>query len=258
MNIVVLVKQVIDSNDGKFDPATGLLVRAGQPATINALDEYAVEEALRLKEKLGGTVTALTMGPAGAVEILKHAVAMGADEAVHLCDDALAGSDSQATAHALARAVLTMGEVDLVLCGAESFEGATASVGVAVAASLGLPCVTFVKKIEEIGDGKAIVQRAMEEGYDRIETPLPAVMSVIKEINEPRISSLKGKMRAKKYAPKTLGVADLPEAAPERLGAVGSKTRVVRTFPPTPRPSGVKIEGEPDEMAEKLFAALKG
>ena len=257
MNIVVLVKQVIDSTEGKFNPETGRLVRDSQPITINALDEYAVEEALRLKEKHGGTVTALSMGPAGAVETLKHAVAMGADEAAILCDDALAGSDSQATAYVLARALTTMGQVDLVLCGAESFEGATASVGAAVAATLELPCVTFVKAIEEIGGDKAVVRRAMEEGYDRVETPLPAILTVIKEINVPRISSLKGKMRAKKYEPKKIAVADLPEVNADRLGLKGSRTRVVRTFPPAPRPSGVVIEGEPAEMADKLFAALK-
>ena len=273
MNIVVCIKQVLDTTDIKFDPATGYLKRAGVPVMISSLDEYAVEEALRLKEAHGGTVKALAMGPASAIETLRHAIAMGADDAVHVCDDACAGADSVATAYVLARAIAKIGAVDLVICGAESIDGNTAYVGPAVAEMLGLPCVTFVSKIEEIAPGasdaagngsgaggnggKLVARRMMEEGYDRGECPTPAVLTVVKAINEPRISSLKGKMRAKKYQPEVVAVAALPSVNPARVGAAGATSRVVRTFPPDPRPTGVVIMGEPDEIAEKLYQALR-
>ncbi len=258
MNIVVCVKEILDSTDVKFDAQTGRLVRDGQPGTINALDEYAVEEALRLKEAQGGTVTVLSMGPAKAEAAWRHAIAMGADKAIHVTDEALAGGDTVASAYALARALARKGDFDLVLCGSETLDGNTAYIGSAIAQNLGLPCVTFVQKIEQIGDGKAVVQRMMEAGYDRVETALPAVLTVVKAINEPRISSLKGKMRAKKEAAEVVKAADLPGASADRLGAAGSTSRVTRTFPPQARPKGALFEGEPDAIADQLFNALKG
>jgi len=257
MNIVACVKQILDTTDVRFDADTHFVKREGQATTINSLDEYAVEEGLRLKEQHGGTVTVLTMGPAQAADTIKHAIAMGADEAVHVSDPALAGSDCYATAKALAHALAKMGEVDLVICGAESVDGNTAYVGQALAALLQVPHVTFVCKIEQLAEGKMTVQRLMEEGYDRLEVSLPAVITVVKAINEPRISSLKGKMRAKKFQPKTMALADLGLAA-DQVGTAGSTARVLRTFPPVPRPSGVIFDGEPDEIAEKLYRALKG
>jgi len=256
MNIVVCIKQILDTTDVRFDAATGYLKREGQPTTINSLDEYAVEEALRLKEAHGGTVTVLSMGPSQAVDTLKHAVAMGADEAVHLCDAAFAGADTLATTYALSRAIAAMEGVDLIICGAESVDGNTAYVPSALATALKAPFVAFVTKIEEIGGGKMVVQRLMEQGYDRIESPTPAVISVVKGINEPRISSLKGKMRAKKYQPAVKTAADLAGAEAAKLGAAGSTSKVLRTYAPEARPAGVMLTGEPAEIADKLYAAL--
>jgi electron transfer flavoprotein alpha/beta subunit len=256
MNIVVCIKQVLDTTDQKFDAATGRLVREGQPTTLNALDEYAVEEGLRLREAHGGTVTALTMGPATALDALRHAVAMGADAAVHICDDAVAGGDTLATAYVLSRAIARMDSVDLILCGAEAMDGATACVGPAIAQNLQIPYVSFVSKIEEMGDGKTTVQRMMEEGYDRVALPLPALLSVVKGINEPRITSLKGKMKAKKMKPEMLTLADIADADAARAGTAGSASRVVRTFPPESRASGQLLEGEPADIAEKLYQLL--
>jgi electron transfer flavoprotein beta subunit len=256
MNIAVCVKQILDTTDVKFDAETGRMKRDGQPVTINSLDEYAVEEGLRLKEKHGGTVTVISMGPAGALETIRHAIAMGADEAVHLCDAAFAGADTVATVYALSRAIAQMGAVDLIICGAETVDGNTAYVGPALAQSLQIPYVTFANKIEEIGGGKMVVQRMMEQGYDRVECALPALITVVKGINEPRISSLKGKMRAKKYEPKKLAAADVAGLDAARVGQAGSTSRVVRTLPPKARPGGQMFEGEPDEVAEKLHAAL--
>ena len=256
MNIVVCIKQILDTTDIRFDPESKRLKREGQPTTINSLDEYAVEEGIRLKEAHGGTVTVVTMGPSQSVDTLKHAVAMGADEAVHLCDEAFAGADTLATTYALSRAVAAMGEVDLILCGVESVDGNTAYVPSALATALKVPFVAFVTKIEEIGGGKMVVQRLMEQGYDRVESATPAVLSVVKGINEPRISSLKGKMRAKKYKPEVKAAGDLEGADASKLGASGSTSKVLRTYAPEARPEGVMLEGEPAEVAEKLYEAL--
>ena len=256
MNILVCVKQVPDTGDPKFSEQ-GILKRDGVPAAISALVEYAVEEGLRLKEKLGGTVTVLTMGPPSALETLRHCIAMGADEAIQVTDTALAGSDALATSKALAAAIVQSGGAGLILCGAESNDGAMAYVGPALARALNIPSVTFIRKIEEIDDSKAVVQRLMEEGYDRVEVALPAVLTVVKEINEPRISSLKGKMRAKKYEPKALKLSDLAGLSQDQVGLEGSSTRIIRMFPPEARPSGQMLQGEPEEMANQLFEGLK-
>lgn len=257
MNILVCIKQILDTAEVRFDADSGCLKREGQPTTINSLDEYAVEEALRLKEAHGGEVTVMTMGPAQAVDTLKHAVAMGSDASIHLCDAAFAGADTLATTYALSRAAAAMDPApDLIICGAESVDGNTAYVPSALAASLQIPYVTFVTKIEEIGEGKMIVRRLMEQGYERVECPTPALISVVKGINEPRISSLKGKMKAKKHQPVTMAAADLPGADAAQLGRQGSTSKVLRTFPPEPRPDGVMLEGEPEEIAQKLYEAL--
>jgi electron transfer flavoprotein beta subunit len=258
MQIVVCVKQILDTTDVRFDSETLRLKREGMPTTINSLDDYAVEEGIRLKEAHGGQMTVLTMGSKQAEETVKYAIAMGADEAVMLTDPALAGSDCKATAYALSRAILALEKADLIICGGEAVDGATAYVGPALAQLLQIPCVTFVQKIESMGDGKMVVHRMMEEGYDRVECPLPALISVIKGINEPRISSLKGKMRAKKYSPRVLTAADLKDADPAQLGAQGSTAKVLRTFPPAARASGEILQGEPEEMANALYARLRG
>lgn len=259
MHVLVCVKQILDTTDVRFDPETGYLKRDGLPVTINSLDEYAVEEGLRLREKHGGKVTVLSMGKEKAVDTLKHAIAMGADEAVLLSDPALAGSDTAATAYALSRAVLKLEEKpDLIICGAETVDGNTAYVGPALATWLNLPYVTFVEKIDEMDGGKMTLRRMMEEGFDKVACPLPALITVVKNINEPRISSLKGKMKAKKYKPEVWALADLPDCDASLVGEAGSVSKVLQTAPPPPRPSGEMIEGEPEEIAEQLYAKLKG
>jgi electron transfer flavoprotein beta subunit len=255
MNTVACIKHLLDTTDIRFDD--GRLKREGQPVIINSLDEYAVEEGIRQKEAAGtGKVTVLTVGPEKAGDPLKHGIAMGADDGYHICDEALAGSDSVATARVIAAALEKIGDFDLVTFGAETVDGNTAYVGPAVAERLGLPCVTFVSKIEEAGDGKIVVQRIMEEGYDRIEMSLPAVITVVKSLNEPRISSLKGKMKAKKFKPTMWSLADLGVDA-AMVGQEGATSRVTSTYPPEPRPSGQMLEGEPGEVAEQLYQALK-
>jgi len=255
MNIIVCIKQVPETTDVKIDPETNTLIREGVASIINPFDTYALEEAIRLKERFGGKVTCLTMGPPQAREALKEAIALGVDEAALLSDRAFAGSDTLATSYVLAKGIEKLKPYDLVLCGKQASDGDTAQVGPGISTHLGIPQVTYVKKIEEIGRGKARVYRMVEEGYEIIELPIPCVMTVVKEINEPRLPSLKGKMRAKKAEIREFRAEDI-NADAEMIGLNGSPTKVVKVFTPPPRSGGRMLQGEPDEVAGELAEIL--
>ena len=257
MNIIVCIKQVPDTTNIRIDPETNTLVRSGVQSIVNPFDMYAIEEAVRLKEKFGGLVTVITMGPPQAEEALREAISLGADEAVLVSDRAFAGSDTWATSYTLSKAVQKIGKFDLVICGKQAIDGDTAQVGPGVAAFLDIPQITFVKKIEDIKDSFIRAERMTEEGYDIIESPLPCLITVVKEINEPRLPSLKGKMRAKKIEIKKLEAKDL-DADPDSLGLKGSPTKVVKIFTPPPRKGGQMLEGEAKDISERLVDLLKG
>ena len=256
MNIIVCIKQVPDTTNVRIDPETNTLVRSGVQSIVNPFDMYAIEEAIRLKEKFGGMITVITMGPPQAEEALREAISLGADEAVLVSDRAFAGSDTWATSYTLSKAVQKIGKFDLVICGKQAIDGDTAQVGPGVAAFLDIPQITFVKKIEDIKDSFIRAERMTEEGYDIIESPLPCLITVVKEINEPRLPSLKGKMRAKKIEIKKLEAKDL-DADPDSLGLKGSPTKVVKIFTPSPRKGGQMLEGEAKDVCEKLVELLK-
>ncbi len=255
MKIVVCAKQVPDTTEVKINPETNTLVREGVASIINPFDLYAVEEALRIKEKLGGTVIVLSMGPPQAAESLKELIAMGADEAVLLSDRAFAGSDTLATAYALAKGIEKIGSVDLILCGKQAIDGDTAQVGPEIAENLGIPHVTYVKKVNEISEKEIIVERMTEEGFERVQAPLPALLTVVKEINEPRLPSLKGKMRAKSIQV-PIWSAEMIGAAPEKIGLNGSPTWVKRIFIPELKCQGEIFEGSPEEQVKSLVDAI--
>jgi len=256
MKIIVCIKQVPETTEVKINPETNTLIREGVKSIINPFDMYALEEALRLKEKFGGKTTVLTMGPPQAESALREAIAMGQDEAILISDRAFAGSDTWATSHTLAAAIKKIGEFDLILCGKQASDGDTAQVGPGISAHLDIPQVTYVKKIEEIKDGFARVQRMTEEGYDIIETPLPALFTVVKEINEPRLPSLKGMMRAKQAKILHWTHKDL-KVDKNYIGLDGSPTRVIKIFTPVPRAGGQMLKGEPAEIAQQLIGLLK-
>ena len=256
MNIIVCIKQVPDTTAVRIEPETRTLVREGVPSIVNPFDLYAIEEGLRLKEKHGGTVTAITLGPAQAGDALREAIALGVDEAVHLCDAAFKGSDTLATSYALASGIRKLGSFDLIVCGKQASDGDTAQVGPGIAVQLGLPQIVFVRKIVEIRDGRLTAERIMEEGFDLVETPLPAVVTVVKEINDPRMPSLKGKMKAKKAEIRTWGVQDLG-VDPARVGLDGSPTWVEKVFNPPQRAAGQVWDGEPDELVKKVVGELE-
>lgn len=257
MNIIVLIKQVVAATSAKINPETGTLVREGVENILNPFDEYAIEEGLRLREKLGGKVVVISMGPPQAKEAIRKAIGMGVDDGILLSDTKLAGSDTWATAYALSQAIRKFGEVGLVLTGKQAVDGDTAQVGPEIAACLDLPMISWVRKIEEISETRIRAERLMEDGYDVIESPLPALVSVVKEINEPRLESLKGKMRAKKYEPAVWTVADLPDLDVAWVGLKGSPTRVKRTFTPQRQYKGTILPGTAAEAAEALYAKIK-
>lgn len=256
MHFVVCIKQVPDTADVKIDPETNTLIREGVASIINPFDVYAIEEAVRLKEKLGGKVTALTMGPPQAENALREAVSLGVDEAILLSDRAFAGSDTWATSYALSMALKKIADYSLILCGKQASDGDTAQVGPGIAAHLNLPQITYVRRIEDINSESIVAERSLEEGAEAIKAPLPCLVTVVKEINEPRMPSLKGKMAARKAVITTWTANDLG-CDPQFLGLNGSPTKVVKIFSPPARPGGEMLAGEPEEMAADLVEKLK-
>ncbi len=257
MHIVVCVKQVPNTTQVRINPETNTLVRDGVESIMNPFDENALEMALQLKEKHpGAKVTVLTMGPPQAAEILKEAVGRGADAVALLCDRAFAGSDTWATSYAISTAIGKLEKPDLVLFGKQAIDGDTAQVGPGVADWLGIPCIAYARKIE-IADGKARVERAFEDGFEKLEVALPCALTVLKEANVPRMASLRGKMAAKKLNIVPL-TAEAVGADPAKLGLNASPTRVVKIFSPPPKTGGVKWQNEePAAMAQKLVDLLK-
>lgn len=256
MNVVVLVKQVPEIALIKVDSAANKVVYPEGPGIVNPQDEYAIEEGLRIREKLGGKCVVVSVGSERTESALRNCLALGVEDAFLLCDPVFEGSDQQAIAKILAAGIKKMGGVDLVLTGRQAIDSDASQVPGAVAANLGFPQAMFVKKFEAIGDGKATVYRTTEDGYDVVELTLPAVVSVIKEINEPRLPSLKGKMAAKKREITKWSAADLGLSGSD-LGA-NSRTTQLSVAPPPPRPKGEIITGEtPEEIADKLFKKLR-
>ncbi|MCX5750800.1 MAG: electron transfer flavoprotein subunit beta/FixA family protein [Candidatus Saganbacteria bacterium] len=257
MDIIVCIKQVPDTTEVKINPETNTLIREGVPSIINPFDENAVEAALVLKEKHGGKVTVITMGPPQAAEALKATIAMGADEMVLVSDRAFAGSDTWATSYTLSQAIKKLGNFDLILCGKQAIDGDTAQVGPGIAEWLGIPQVTFAVKLEaDPANKKVKVERMLEEINEIVEAPFPCVVTAVKQMNIPRLPSLKGMMRAKKAEVKILSAQDI-EADPKNLGLNGSPTSVVRIFTPPPRGGGEVLTGEAGEIVGKLIGKIK-
>jgi len=256
MSIIVCIKQVPNTTDLKIDPVKNTLIREGVESIINPFDTYAIEEAVRLKERFTGKVTVVTMGPPQAEAALKEAISLGCDEGILVSDRKFAGSDTWATSYTLACAIKKIGAFDIILCGKQASDGDTAQVGPGISTHLDIPQVTYVKKIEEIKDGLARVERMTEEGYDIVETPIPCLFTVVKEINTPRLPSLKGMMRAKSAKIVQWTAVDI-NSDPKKIGLDGSPTRVVKIFTPTPRKGGEILKGDTAEVAQKVAVLLK-
>jgi electron transfer flavoprotein beta subunit len=256
VNIIVCIKQVPETTEVRINPETNTLIREGVKSIINPFDMYAIEEALRLKEKTGGKTRVITMGPPQAEAALREAISLGIDEAILLCDRAFAGSDTWATSYTLAGAIKKIGAFDLILCGKQASDGDTAQVGPGISTHLDIPQVTYVKKIEEVKIKSMRVERMMEEGYEVIETPMPCLLTVVKEINEPRLPSLKGMMRAK-AAQITVWTQKELNLDPQQIGLYGSPTQVIKIFTPPHRLGGQILKGEIPEIVSQLVDLLR-
>lgn len=257
MRIVVCIKEVPATTKVSINPETNTLMREGVESIINPYDTYAIEEAVRIKERLGeGTVTVISMGPPQVERALKEAISLGADEGILISDRGFAGADTLATSYTLAKAIEKLGFYNLVICGKQAIDGDTAQVGPEISEKLDVPFVAYVKNIQEITTEKATVERMMDDGYDVVDMELPGVITVVKGINTPRIASLKGKMKAKKAQITVWTAADL-DVDEEKLGLNGSPTKVIKIFVPTPRGKGMELTGEPEEIVDTLFKHLK-
>lgn len=262
MRILVAVKYVPDTDKIRIDEATGTMIREGIPGIINPLDLHAVEEALRLRERWGGEIVALSMGPPAAEEALREALSMGVDRAFLLTDRRFAGADTLATAYTLSQAVKNLGPFDLILCGARATDGETGQVGPELGAMLDLPVITYVSRIDDLSppseteSGWIRCRRLTEEGYQFIEAPLPALLTVIKEINEPRLPTFSGKLRARQAMIPHLSLDDL-NLEVERVGLSGSPTRVVKVFYPSLSRATRIVNTSPEKAVEEILAFLK-
>jgi electron transfer flavoprotein beta subunit len=257
MKIVVCVKQVPATTEVSIDPETKRLKREGVESILNPFDAYALEEGVLLKEKLGGEVIVLSMGPPQAEAVVREGLAGGADRAVLLCDRAFAGSDTWATSYALACAVRRLEGVDLVLCGKQAVDGDTAQVGPGIAAHLGWPQVTYVAKLPLAEAGRLQAQRMNEDGHDLVEVDLPAVLTVVKDLNQPRVPTLRSRLASRK-AEVTVWKATDVAADPASLGLDGSPTRVVKINPPPARnKQTVRFDGSAEDSARRLVHELR-
>lgn len=262
MHILVTVKYVPDTDEIRIDEETGTMVREGIPGIINPLDLYAVEEALRLREAYGGEITALSMGPPQAEAALREALSMGVDGAFLLTDRRFAGADTWATAYTLSAAARKLGPFDLILCGERATDGETGQVGPELGAMLGLPLVTYVSQIEEAqppqreDPGWITCRRLTEEGYQLVKAPLPALLTVVKEINEPRLPTFSGKLRSRRAVVPLLALDDLG-LEPKEVGLTASPTRVVKVFYPSLSRDTAPVNAPPEKTVEGIISFLR-
>ena len=261
MNICVCMKQVPDTNEIRIDPETHTLIRQGVPSIVNPFDTYAQEAGVRLKEKAGGKLVVISMGPEQAKEAIKSCLAVGADAGYLISSRCFGGSDTLATSYILSEAIKAVEEkeglkFDLILCGKQATDGDTAQVGPEIAEHLNLPQITYALDILE-NDGEEQVKREHDSGYDMISVKLPAVITVVKLPYEPRYPTIKSKMAAKKKEIPVLTEADIPAIRLEECGLKGSPTRVKKTFTPVREKNGVKLTGmEPEDAAKEVVKLL--
>lgn len=257
MNIIVCIKQVPDTNKVEVDPVTGVLKRNGVDSKMNPYDLYAIETAMRLKEKHGGTVTVITMGPPQAEAILKEAFSLGADDGILLTDRAFAGADVLATSRALAEGIKLCGSYDLIICGKQSTDGDTAQVGPEISEWLGLPSVTNVTSVTDSAEGYITVTREMPSATETLRLKFPCIISVEKDIYIPRLPSYLKKMATKDKPIRIATLKDLGNNAPENYGLNGSPTQVQRIFPPESNSDREMWTGSSEEIAERITGKLK-
>ena len=258
MDIVVLVKQTPDSTEVKLDPKTGHLLREGVGSIMNPDDRHGLEAAVRLKEAHGGRIVALSMGPAQAVDVISEAIGMGADEGILLNDSAFAGADTWATSATLGKAIEKIAKYDLVICGRQAIDGDTAQIGPQVAEYLGLPQVTYAFDVEAVGERTLTVKKRVEDGYEMVECDLPAVLTVIAEMNRPRYPAIGRLIDAcsDRADVQVWNAADIGVMTCD-VGLSGSLTHVIKTFAPKGGRKTEMLEGDTATVVRTLLEKLK-
>jgi len=259
LSIIVLIKQVPDIEKVRFDFKTGRLDRSSASAVINPFDLNALETAVQIKEKIGATVTAISMGPKNAENSLRDAIARGAEKAILLTDIRFAGADTLATSYTLASAIKKLGAFDLIICGEKTIDGDTAQVGPEVAEFLGIPHVAYVEEILEVKRDRILVKSKMGKNYYFIDMSFPGLITVTKDVNAPRLPTLKDKIRSRR-AKITVWNADslLDVAEMNRFGISGSPTTVAKVYAPqTEKRRGKIFKGNLDEAATEIVNVLR-
>jgi len=237
VRIIVPIKQVPETSNVKMDPETGTMIRDGVESIINPLDLYAIEAGIQMREQYGGELIALTMGPVSAQKALKEAIAMGCDDGILVSHKKFAGADTWSTSYVISQSILKKGNCDVILCGERATDGDTGQVGPGIATWLDIPFATYVSKISGVKKNALHVERMVETGYEVLVVEMPCLLTVVKEINYPRLPTLDGKLRAKKVEIETYGPEEI-HARESFLGLKGSPTRVVKISNPQVARSG--------------------
>ncbi|KAA8666487.1 electron transfer flavoprotein subunit beta/FixA family protein [Clostridium sp. HV4-5-A1G] len=257
MDILVCIKQVPGTSKVEVDPVTGVLKREGIDSKMNPYDLFALETALRLREKHGGIVKVISMGPPQAADVIKEAYMMGADEGVLLSDRKFAGADVLATSYTISQGIKAMGHIDLILCGKQTTDGDTAQVGPEMAENLGIPHIANVLSIEEVKNDSMIVKMDMPNTVEISQIKFPCLLTVEKDIFQPRLPSYKKKVATKDREVKILSLKDFEDKSENRYGLNGSPTQVERIFPPEVNTDKEMWNGTSEELADRLTEKLK-
>ena len=257
MKILVCIKQVPGSSNVEVDPVTGVLKRDGIQSKMNPYDLYAIELALSLKEKYGGSVETITMGPPQAKSIISEAICMGALGGTVLSDRKFAGADVLATSYTISQGIKKCGKFDLIICGKQTTDGDTAQVGAEVSEFLNVPNVANVLSVKDISEGKITVSASLDNKISELSIKMPCLISVDGDINSPRLPSYKVKQTVTDDMIKFLSFDDFDDHNPDNYGLSGSATQVERIFPPEKRSEKFSIEGNPKEQAQALFDLIK-
>lgn len=256
MNILVCIKQVPGTTKVEVDEKTGVLKRDGVDSKMNPYDLFALETALRIREKKGGKVLVISMGPPQAAAIIKEAYAMGADEGVLLSDRKFAGADVLATSYTISQGVRKMGDFDLIICGKQTTDGDTAQVGPEMAESLNIPHVANVRKIIEINDDSLMVEMDMGETVEISKIKFPCLITVEKDIFQPRLPSYRRKMATESREIKIYSLNDFEDRDEKKYGLSGSPTQVERIFPPPVNTNKEIWKAGDDELTDRLYKKL--
>lgn len=257
MKIIVCIKQVPGSSKVDIDEDTGVMKRSSAESKMNPYDLYAIETALRLKEKFGAEITAVTMGPPQAEEVIREAFTLGADKGYLFSDRRFSGADVLATSYTLSSGIRMLGDFDLIICGRQTTDGDTAQVGPAIAEYLSIPHVAWIRAIDHVAVDHMVIQQDLSDYSQTIRLPYPALISVEKDIYQPRLPSLKKKMELKNCNIEVMNLDSFHDQSEENYGLKGSATKVERTFPPALNDIREEIEGPVDTVCNKIYELLQ-